>query len=384
MEASIFRPLSLLGFVALAPLAYAQDSAFETTAPYAVILDYETGSVLYEKEARVPTAPASMTKIMTAQLVFEALEDGSLSPEQTFRTSEYAWRTGGSASGSSTMFLPLDSETSVMDLLKGVIIQSGNDACIVLAEGMYGSESVFADKMTERARELGLESATFRNSTGWPDPDHVISTLDLARLADHQIRNHPDYYSIYAEPRFEWNGITQGNRNPLLGRMDGADGLKTGHTEASGYGLVASAERGGERRIVVVNGLESERARAQESERLMRAAFDQFKVYDLFAEGDEVGEIDVYMGKAETVKVAVSEKVSAGLFRGDRSGLRSRIEYTQPAAPIAKGDDVATLIVTEPGRDERRVKLVATEDVEAKGAFGKAMASLVAIIRGES
>ena len=323
-----------------------------------------------------------MTKIMTADMVFEALEDGSLTEDTIFRVSENAWRKGGAASGSSTMFLKLDSEVSVGDLLKGVVIQSGNDACIVLAEGMAGSESAFADQMTERARELGLESATFRNSTGWPDPEHRISTLDLAKLADHTIRTYPQYYDIYAERSFTWNGITQGNRNPLLGRMDGADGLKTGHTEEAGYGLVASAVRNGERRIVVVNGLGSERERARESERLMRAAFDQFKVYDMFASGAEIGEIAVYMGVEDVVGVSAEENVRSGIFRGDRKDLSSRIEYVTAVAPIAKGDEVATLVISEPGRAERRVPLVATEDVAAKGLFGKAMASLANKIRG--
>ena len=383
MEAPILSRFSLCAVLAAAAPAIAQESAFETIAPHAAIVDYETGTVLFEKNAREAIAPSSMTKVMTADIVFEALESGELSPDQMFRTSQYAWETGGTKSGSSTMFLPLDSETSVMDLLKGVIVQSGNDACIVLAEGMNGSDAAFADRMTERARELGLESATFRNSTGWPHPDHKISMLDLAKLADHTIREHGDYYDMYAIPSFEWNGIEQANRNPLLGRLDGADGLKTGHTEAAGYGLVASAERNGERRIVVVNGLESIGDRSRESERLMRAAFDQFKVYELFADGAEVGEVDVYMGAADTVKVAAKGSIKSGLFRGDRKDLASRIEYTEAVAPISAGDEVATLVISEPGRDERRVSLVAMEDVPAKGAFGKAMAALVAKIRGE-
>ena len=383
LEVTIRNPsASALICVALSVCAPAfAASEFETLAPHAVIIDYETGTVLFEKDAREAVPPASMTKIMTADMVFEALETGTLTEDTVFRVSENAWRRGGSASGSSTMFLDLNSEVSVGDLLKGVIIQSGNDACIVLAEGMAGSELAFADRMNARGRELGLASINFVNSTGWPDEGHVISTLDLARLAEHTIRTYPERYRLYAEPRFEWNGIAQANRNPLLGRMDGADGLKTGHTEVSGYGLVASAERGGERRIVVVNGLDSEADRARESERLMRAAFDQFRVYDLLASGAAVGEIEVYMGEADTVGVAVAEDVSSGLFRGDRDGLRTRIEYTAAPAPVTKGDTLATLIVSEPGRDERRIELVATEDVARKGAMGRALDSLVAKIR---
>jgi len=253
-------------------IVWAQTPSFETTAPHVLILDHNTGLVLFEKDARAPVAPASMTKIMTAELIFER---------------------------------------------RGVIIQSGNDACIVLAEGIAGSETAFAELMTSRARELGLSSATFRNSTGWPHPEHRISTYDLAVLAKRSIDVHPEFYPLYAERNFTWNDITQNNRNPLLTKFTGADGLKTGHTEVSGYGLVASAQRGETRRIVVVNGLGSKAQRSQESLRLMQAAFDQFKIYNLYNQGDIVGHVPVYMGKSETVNVQVRR--SSDIGTGKRS-----------------------------------------------------------------
>jgi len=378
----------MLGLALMFPLtATAQTSQnlpnFETPAPHVAILDYETGLVLYEKNAQTPTAPASMTKIMTAQMIFERLKDGRLSKDTEFTVSEEAWRRGGVKSGSSTMFLKVKSKAGVEDLLRGVIVQSGNDACIVLAESIAGSEAAFADLMNIRAEELGLTSANFTNATGWPDEEHKISTLDLARLAHHTIKEHPEYYAIYSEPSFTWNGIKQDNRNPLLGRFTGADGLKTGHTEISGYGLVASAKLGDRRRIVVLNGLGSKSARRDESLRLMRAAFDQFKVYELYAAGDEVASVPVFMGKSETVKAVVGSDVKAGLHRESRKGLKTQISYEgSAAAPITKGDKIAELLISEPGRDLRRIPLFAAEDVERRSAFSRVMGAFVNLVRG--
>ena len=361
--------------------AYAQ-SGFDTKAPRAVIIDAGTGEVLFEKEAREPMAPASMTKIMTADIVFEALKNGSLTPETKFSVSEDAWRRGGVKSGSSTMFLEVNSTVSVGDLLKGVIIQSGNDACIVLAEGMAGSEEVFAQRMTERARNLGLSTATFKNATGWPHPEHEISAFDLAQLAQKQMKTFPEYYSLYAEKDFTWNGIKQGNRNPLLGRVTGADGMKTGSTKASGYGLVGSAKRGDDRRIIVINGLSSAAQRRDVATSLMEAAFSQFRVYDLHFEGDVLGEVEVYMGKAPAVSVALTQDIQKGLLIADRNKVESKITYTAAKAPIAKGDVVAELKISLPGRPDETYNLVATDDVKRKGLMSQAWTGLLANIRG--
>ena len=379
----MFRPAFAFLFFALSFPAVAQESGFTTKAPHAVIIDFASGEVLFEKDAREPMAPASMTKIMTANMIFEALKEGTITMDTEFRVSEEAWRRGGDASGSSTMYLDVKSSARVEDLIRGIIIQSGNDACIVMAEGLAGSETAFADKMTRRAHELGLKSATFRNATGWPHPEHNISAYDLAQLAQHMITTHPEYYPIYNERSFTWNNIKQGNRNPLLGKFTGADGLKTGSTSVSGYGLVGSAARGDERRIIVINGLDSKRERSDVANRLMGAAFDQFKVYDLYAKGDVIGKVDVFMGKAETVEVKIDEDVVAGLFRGDRSKINSKMKFSTVTAPVVAGDHIADMIVSIPGRADRTIPLHATTDVKAKSAFGKAWSVLIRKIRGQ-
>ena len=373
--------LTFLG-LALALPAFGQNAGFQTKAPHAVIMDYETGEVLYEKGARAAIPPASMTKIMTADMVFEALKNGTVTPDTEFQVSEEAWRRGGVKSGSSTMFLKVKSSVRVEDLLRGIIIQSGNDACIVVAEGLAGSETEFADQMTARAKAIGLESASFRNSTGWPHPEHKISAFDLAQLARHSIKTYPEYYSIYGEKSFTWNEIKQGNRNPLLGKFTGADGMKTGSTEASGYGLVGSAERAGKRRIVVINGLESKSDRADVSLRLMSAAFSQFKIYELYKSGDVIGDVDVYMGAAEKVKVRIDQNVQAGIFRGDRTKISSVMMSKPAVAPIAVGDHIADMIISVPGREDKKIALFAAEDIKAKSLFAKAWTVLLQKIRG--
>ena len=373
--------LTFLGLTLALP-AFGQNAGFQTKAPHAVIMDYETGEVLYEKGARAAIAPASMTKIMTADMVFEALKNGTVTPDTEFQVSEEAWRRGGVKSGSSTMFLKVKSSVRVEDLLRGIIIQSGNDACIVVAEGLAGSETEFADQMTARAKAIGLESASFRNSTGWPHPEHKISAFDLAQLARHSIKTYPEYYSIYGEKSFTWNDIKQGNRNPLLGKFTGADGMKTGSTEASGYGLVGSAERAGKRRIVVINGLESKSDRADVSLRLMSAAFSQFKIYQLYKSGDVIGDVDVYMGAAEKVKVRIDENVQAGIFRGDRAKISSIMMSKPAVAPITVGDHIADMIISVPGREDKKIALFAAEDIKAKSLFAKAWTILLQKIRG--
>lgn len=363
----------------LAPSAYAQ---YETAAPHALILDYETGIVLYEKDARTPMAPASMTKIMTVEMVLDAIKSGRITLDTKLPVSEEAWRRGGVRSGSSTMFLDLNSEVRVEDLLRGAIIQSGNDACIALAEGLAGNETAFAQQMTRRAKTLGLESANFKNSTGWPHPEHVISAFDLAKLSRHLIKTHPDFYPIYAEREFEWNKVKQGNRNPLLGKMAGADGIKTGSTEASGYGLVGSAKRGEDRRIIVINGLPSKKARQSESLKIMQAAFAQFSVYDIYAADKIIGQADVYMGQEGDVGLKLGETVKLGLHMSERDSVRAKIEYKTPTAPITAGQEIGELIVTAAGKDEQRYPLFAASDVKAKSIFGKAWAVLLKKIRG--
>ena len=376
------RMLIAVLLILATPAALAQ-GAFETEASHAVIMDHETGEILFSKNGSEPMAPSSMSKLMTALMVFEALERGELNMDDTLPVSEEAWRRGGAASGSSTMFLEVNSRVSVENLLRGIIVQSGNDACIVMAEALGGTEANFADMMTERARELGLESAHFTNATGWPDEDHVISAADLARLARHIIQAFPQFYDLYNETEFTYNGIRQYNRNPLLGVFDGADGLKTGHTSVAGYGLTASAVRDGERRIVVFNGMDSQAARAVEAERLMRAAFSQFEVREIVAPGRVVGEAEVYLGQAAAAPLRTAQGLTLGGHRRDLDNVRAEIVYDGPLrAPVAEGDPVGRLEVHLPDGRTRSVDLVAGADVERLGALGRAGAALASMLRG--
>ncbi|WP_109260336.1 D-alanyl-D-alanine carboxypeptidase family protein [Hyphobacterium indicum] len=369
------RALIVFCLFTFASLAQAQD--FQTSASHAVILDYETGEVLFNHNGDEPMPPASMSKLMTLLMAFEAIERGALSLDDELPVSEHAWRTGGAASGSSTMFLEVHSRARVDDLIRSIIVQSGNDACIVLAEAISGSESAFAADMTVRARELGLSSARFANSTGWPHPDQRISAIDLARLAAIIIREYPEFYEIFDVREFTYNGIRQFNRNPLLATMDEVDGLKTGHTEESGYGLVASGERDGARRIVVYNGMESERARASEGERLMRAALADFTLVELGTAGDVVGEADLFLGQAETVALRLTEDARVGLHVRARGDLQAEIVYDGPiAAPVAEGDVIARLEVSAPGMETRQFALEAAGTVAKQGLIGRALAGL--------
>jgi len=369
------RAFITLCLFAFAPMAQAQD--FQTSASHAVILDYETGEILFNHNGEEAMPPASMSKLMTLLMAFEAIDRGALSLDDELPVSEHAWRTGGAASGSSTMFLEINSRVRVEDLLRGIIIQSGNDACIVIAEAISGSEGAFAVDMTARARELGLSSASFANSTGWPHPDQRISAADLARLAAILIRSYPELYDIFDEREFTYNGIRQFNRNPLLATMDSVDGLKTGHTQESGYGLVASGVRDGNRRIIVYNGMESERARANEGERIMRAALVDFEIAELGEAGDIVGQVDVFLGQAETVSVRLANDVRVGVYSRARDDLRAEIVYDGPlAAPIVEGDVIARLEVSGAGIETRSYDLQANEAVAKQGMLGRALAGL--------
>ena len=348
--------------------------AFETRADHAVIMDAETGTVLFEKDARAPMTPASMTKIMTAYLVFERLSDGRLSPDDQFTVSEDAWRRGGWASGGSTMGLKIGETVRVEDLLHGMLVQSGNDACIVLAEGISGTEAAFAVEMTERAQDLGLSSAHFTNATGLYDDVHVISALDLAKLAQLTIEKFPELYTIYAGAGFEWNGIYQPNRNPLMQRFKGTDGLKTGHLEASGYGLVGSALVDGERRIIVVNGLENELARAEESERVMRAAFREFDVVKPFSAGKEIAAVPVWLGKQGSVGLALADDLSFGFESSTKRDLKAQIFVDENiTAPVKAGDVLGYLTVTGANGIDIKRDIVASSDVAKMGLLETAL-----------
>lgn len=383
MSIAVFAFSLMLSSVVIAQTN--SSTAFETPAKHLIIIDHASNEILFEKNARIPMAPASMTKIMTASVVFDRIKSGVLSLDDEFIVSENAWRKGGAKSGSSTMFLKPKSKVSVGELLHGVIIQSGNDACITLAEGIAGSEAAFAKMMNEKAKELGLSSANFKNATGWPDEGHEISAYDLVKLARHSINTYPELYQIYAQKSFTWNGIRQANRNPLiLANFLGADGLKTGHTEISKYGFVGSAVQDGQRRIFVVNGLESKAQRRSESLRIMRSAFSEFSVYEIYKKDALAGDVKVFMGKTETVPVMTNQDVNIGLAKLDRNKLKVQIKYLSPVpAPILKGDKIADLVLMVDGNSLKTVPLHAANDVKQKSLVGRLLASLIHKIRGE-
>jgi D-alanyl-D-alanine carboxypeptidase (penicillin-binding protein 5/6) len=369
----IARVMALVACVlASAPAA----AAIETTARQVLLMDATTGAVLYERNADQLVGPASMSKIMTMYIVFERLKEGRIKLDDTLPVSENAWRKGGAASGGSTMFLKLGDRVTIEDLIRGVIVQSGNDASIVLAEGLAGSEEAFAEQMTKRAREMGMANSTFRNATGLPDPEHMTTARDLAILAQRTINDFPEHYHYYGEKEFTYNKTRQGNRNPLLYRNMGADGLKTGHTEASGYGVTASAVRDGRRLILVIHGLANMQSRADETERMMEFGFRESANYALFKAGDTVVDATVWLGAAETVPLTVAKDLVVTLPRKARPNMKVSVGYDGPVpAPIGKGQAVATLTVTAPDVAPIEVPLVAAAEVERLGFFGRIAAA---------
>jgi serine-type D-Ala-D-Ala carboxypeptidase (penicillin-binding protein 5/6) len=322
------------------------DGGFQTAAPHAILIDAESGSVLFEKGADDLVPPASLSKLMTVEVVFNEIKQGRLKPTDEFIVSTNAWRRGGAPSHTSSMFIPIHSRVAVDELLHGVIIQSANDACIVLAEGIANSESDFAAMMVKRARELGLPKSTFGNSNGLPDPRQLMTSRELAKLARHIIATYPDYYKYYGEREFTWNKIRQYNRNPLLAMNIGADGMKTGFTKEAGYGLVGSAVQNGLRLIVVVNGLKTEKERADEGKKLLEWGFHSFQSGLLFAEGQEIAQAKVYGGEKGHVSLMAPKAVRLMVPRGSREKIIARVVYSGPVpAPVREGQAVGTLKV---------------------------------------
>ncbi len=358
-------------------------AALETTAEFAMLMDYETGAVLWGKNADEEMYPSSMSKLMTLEMLFNALREGTVSLDDEFRISEYAWRVGGAASGSSTMFAELNSNVPVDAILRSIIIQSGNDACIATAEALSGSESAFAEAMNERAKELGMNNSHFVNSTGWPHPEHIMSAYDLGLLARHLIKDFPEYYPIFKETEFTWNGIRQANRNPGLYLDPTIDGLKTGHTEAAGYGLVASAKRGDQRLILVVNGLPSEKARADETVKLMDWGFRSFKKYELFTAGAVVDNAPVWQGTYDQVPMVTTNDINIIISPQQRKDMKVSVVYQAPiAAPVALGQEIGALRIEVPGIPVQEYPLVAGGAVDQQGIFGRAIGALKHMILG--
>ncbi len=365
-------------FAIPASAPYAQ--ALDTPARNAYVIDLATNTVLLNKAADIPMPPASMSKLMTIFMVFDRLKKGSLNLDDTFLVSEKAWRKGGSK-----MFVKVGDRIKVSDLLRGIIIQSGNDACIVVAEGLAGSEDAFAEMMTRRAKEIGLTNSNFANATGWPHPKHYMSARDLAVLSERLVTDFPEHYKIFAEKTFTYSKIKQSNRNPLLYRDIGSDGLKTGHTEEAGYGLAASAVRGERRIVMVVNGLTSIRERSRESLRVMEWAFRTFKPYALFKKDDVITKADIWLGDAPSVSLTIPEDLKLTLSRTARDKMKVTVKMNNPvAAPVKKGQRLATLIVSAPNFQTREIPLLAAEDVQQLGFVGRIGAAIQHVLWGSS
>ena len=324
-----------------------EEGGFDGDAPTAILIEASSGSVLFEKNADELRAPSSMMKLMTAEVVFHALNQGDIKLTDEYRISENAWRKGGAPSGTSTMFAAINSKVSVDDLLHGALIQSGNDACIALAEGLAGNERIFAtDFMTKRARELGLTRSTFANSNGLPDPGNKMTVRELARLARYVIQTYPDFYKLFGEKEFTWNKIRQQNRNPLLNSLEGADGLKTGYTKEGGYGMVGSAVQNGTRLIVVVNGLEDPEDRATEAKKMLEWGFRNFEARTLFSAQQPVGYAKVFGGDSRSVKLSSPDPIKVMVQKNGNDKLIARVVYSGPVrAPIESGQQVGVVRV---------------------------------------
>ncbi len=322
-----------------------EPGGFDGDAPTAILIEATSGSVLFEKNADELRAPSSMMKLMTAEVVFDAIKQGNVKLTDEYRISENAWRRGGAPAGGSTMFAELNSKVSVDDLLHGAIIQSGNDSCIALAEGMAGNERIFAaEMMTKRARELGLTQSTFANSNGLPDPGNKMTVRELAKLARHIILDYPEFYKLFGEKEFTWNKIRQQNRNPLLNSLEGADGLKTGYTKDGGYGMVGSAVQNGTRLIVVVNGLEDSGDRATEAKKMLEWGFRNFETRTLFAANDLLGYARVFGGQSRSVKLTSPEPIKVMVQKNGNDKLIARVVYRGPVrAPVESGQKVGVI-----------------------------------------
>ena len=350
-----------------------------SNAKQAVLIDADTGYVLYEKNADELTAPSSMSKMMTVYLIFEKLQNGTLSLTDQLEVSKAAWAKRGSR-----MFLEENSQVSVEDLLRGIIVQSGNDACVVIAEAFSGTEENFSEELNIKAREIGLENSNFTNSTGWPDEGHLSTARDLSIIAIKTVQNFPEYYHFYAEESFEYNGINQRNRNTLLNKPVGVDGLKTGHTEAGGHGLAASALRKNQRLIMVINGLSSNKERTAEAIKLLEWGYRNFTNFDLLKEGMAVLQAKVWLGDKKTVPLVINEDTKITIPSESRDKLQFKVEYDSPiSAPIEEGTKIAELEITAPGIDSLRIPLYAGSTISSLGALSKLLSVVNYLVWGE-
>ena len=354
--------------------------AIETPAKQGILYDYETKTVLFEKNSDELMSPSSMSKIMTIYYLFKKIKDGEISIDDEFEVSKKAWKKGGSK-----MFVNLKSMVRVEDLIRGIIVQSGNDACIVVAEGISGSEDIFADELNELANEIGLESSNFTNSTGWPDKKHLMTVNDLLKLTVRTIEDFPDLYRYYSEKEFTYNDIKQFNRNPLLFRPIGSDGLKTGHTSLGGYGLVATVKNKDRRLILVLNGLKSSAQRSKESERLMKIGFNQFKSIKIAPETKELGQIPIWSGKKKEVSFYTKDDISITVPNRDRKKINFKVRYQSPLiAPVAEDQYIADFLIKKNDQTIKSYKLYATNNVSESNFFSKMILNFKFLLFGES
>ncbi|MEH2569878.1 D-alanyl-D-alanine carboxypeptidase family protein [Bradyrhizobium sp. AZCC 2289] len=351
------------------------ENGFDGDAPTAILIEASSGSVLFEKNADELRAPSSMMKLMTAEVVFNAIKKGDVKLTDEYRVSENAWRRGGAPSGTSTMFAAINSKVSVDDLLHGAIIPSGNDACIALAEGIAGNERTFAtDFMTKRARELGMTKSTFGNSNGLPDPANKMTVRELSKLARYVIQTYPEFYKLFGEKEFTWNKIRQQNRNPLLNSLTGADGLKTGYTKEGGYGMVGSAVQNDTRLIVVVNGLEDPEDRATEAKKMLEWGFHSFETRTLFAANQQIGYAKVFGGDSRSVKLASPEPIKVMVPKNGNEKLIARIVYSGPVrAPVQSGQQVGLVRVWRGANVAMEAPVYAAEAVATGSTMRRAI-----------
>jgi serine-type D-Ala-D-Ala carboxypeptidase (penicillin-binding protein 5/6) len=356
--------LLLAGLAGSVAVAAEEAPAIETKARNAILIDLSTRTVLFEKEPEARIPPASMVKLMTLAVLFKAIDDGETTLDTTYPISEHAWRTGGAPSRTSTMFAELNSRVRVEDLIRGIVIQSANDACIAIAEGLSGSEAAFAERMNQHGREIGLKQSTFGNPTGLPNEKTRMSVSDLARLGTHLIDKYPAFYTIFSETDFTWNGIFQRNRNPLFGTDIGADGLKTGYTEEAGYGMVASSVRDGRRLLLVIAGLETPKDRETEALRLLQLGYDKFQSVTLFDAGEEIGAARVFGGTQSRVRLLAKGPIVAPLPLEGRDAYRMRIVYEGPVeAPVVDGQQIGSLVLYHDKRPIQSTALYAGEAI---------------------
>ena len=372
------KPANLLLLIVFLLLTR-QSFAIESIAKTALVIDLSTNEILLEKNSTEKTYPSSMTKMMTALVAFEKIKDGGLSLDQEFLISKKAWKMGGSK-----MFIEVDKRVSVYDLLLGVVVQSGNDASIAIAEGISGSEEIFAIEMNNLGKKIGLTGSNFTNSSGWPDDNHYTTAEDLAKVAQYTIENHYELYQMYKISDFTYNGIKQDNRNPLLYTFEGADGFKTGYTKDAGYGLVGSAERGDRRLILVLNGLESSKSRAQESLRLMDWGFNNFQLVDFYKKNEVIQEVDTWLGKEDKVDLVALKDISVSIPKAQLSSAKVTVLVEEPiATPIKIGDQIAKLQISFADK-QVDFPLYSGEDIDQKNFFSRIFSAIYYIILGSN